>query len=636
MSWTEINHNKGMPYGGVPADTILQKLEETDPRYLPNTAPRRGDGFTGLEYKDYMIGEIIDRTPDKGYLESDRARRNPQMSREVLNTRYNGTRGSAGAEYPRHPEMFWGFTGDDPRGTTNDPRFDEMRKQMEHRVRQQTPLMGKSVGHDGGYGEAPHQEAERPLTGPAWQKMRTTMHEDARRRLKIFVEEKDGRAASGSVVSGENVYAGVKHTRTAAHDGATDQWYTGGRSSAARGDARSFAEESREGFVNSSVGKNVQRAIGLHAATESTIDMPVAKYGRALRGRTKASGAVAARALRDVDRQQQDWGLTRNGRSVAGSKALVLAMAEKARTRRAAAVRDPQAATMSYGAAADGVDSRAISQRTHTKAFADVDVAKAYFQAAPDHTPGIQHVGRNAISGAAQTKAAAAARSGATQQTPWQSEQNHLRAVLAANMAQAARQAGQHASTSNLVTAAYSAVADGARHDPFQPTTGQVAGLAIGRALKPGLSAAYGGNDRVRQETDAAVHAAAASRNLEIANYTGMVPVEGHNMSQTNIGALAAAAGGQKVYSAAAAQHLQNAILTQKHPEYRGQTQVTDLIEPSEQSLTGEKSVGSSEGTRMPGYRMGLKAARYDRVSRDGGDDPFDTQGSISGQLELD
>jgi hypothetical protein len=633
---------QGMPYGGVPADMILQKLEETDPRYLPPAAGRVGDGFTGLVHKDYMIGEILDRTPDQGYLEADRARRNPQMSREVLNTRYNGTRGSAGADYPRHPEMFLGFTGDDPRGTTNDPRFEEMRKQMAHRTRLLEPTMGNSVGHDGGFGEAPHQEAERPWTGPALQKMRTAVHEDVRRRMKIFTAEKEGRSSGNNTTSGSRANTGMLTSRSAVLGAGSEQWDPNTAAGGAeRSDARAFAENTRDGFVNASTGKNTRRAISLHAATISTVDMPTAKYGRTLRGRTKGSGTVANRAQHMVDRQQQDWGRTRGGRSVAGSKALVLAMSEKARTRRAAAVRDPTSAAGVRSSAGDGLTT---ADRPHARAFnADpeaTDVARAYYQASPDQTPGVQLVGRNAVPGAALAKAARDDRSGASQQAPWRTEQNHVRGALATNMAQAARQAGQHASTADLVLASFQAVADGTRHDPF---VGQKsAAHSSGRGIIPGISAARGGYDGVKQQVQAAVHATAASRNLEMANYSGAVPVEGHHLSQTNLHMLSAAAGGQRIHSAAAAQHLQNAMMAQKHPEYRGYTQVGGQVVASAQALTasatGEGLIGTNESIRTPGLRMGMKATRYDRIANEfgGGGDHGVTGDSQLGESTSD
>lgn len=626
MSWSEINHNRGMPYGGVPADVILERLEETDMRGAPSAAPTPGDGFTGLAYKDYMIGEIIDRTPDQGFLESDRARRNPQMSREVLNTRYNGTRGSTGAELPRHPELFLGFTGDDPRGTTNDPRFEEMRAQMAHRTRLLEPTMGNSVGHDGGFGAAPHQEAERPWTGPALQKMRTSVHEDMRRRMKIFTAEKEGRSAGNSVVGRGRAQSGLRAARSATLGSGGEQWASGAGTTGGleRSDSRTLADGTREGYVASRQGRKLAEG-GRHAATESTIDMPVAKYGRTLRGRTRGSGAEAIRAMRRPDRQQQDWGRTRGGRSVAGSKALSRAMTEGARSRRAATVRDPAAATAPYGAPADGVTSSEISRRAHAKGFSSdasaSDVAQAYYHASPDQTPGTQLVGRAAVPGQALAKGARDDRTGATQQLPWRAEQNHIRATLATNMAQAARQAGQHASTADLVTAAFQAVADGARHDPFIAQKGVE--LSSGRGVVPGEAAAHGGHDRVKQQAQAAVHAAAASRNLEVTSYSGRTPVEGGHMSRTNMDMLAAAAGGQRVHSAAAARHMQNAILSQKRPEYRGQTQTSGHSETHEQRLMREGQVGADTdaGARTPGLRMGLKAARYDRVAAaDGGD----------------
>src|SRR3989338_11546883 len=110
MSYTEIRHREGMPDGGMPYDIILGKLEETD-----NDLIDKYDEFHDLEedHKDYVRSEIVDWSPDAPYLESDQVRRDPGLARSMLNLRYNATRGSR-PELPRHPEMFYGFTGNDP------------------------------------------------------------------------------------------------------------------------------------------------------------------------------------------------------------------------------------------------------------------------------------------------------------------------------------------------------------------------------------------------------------------------------------------------------------------------------------------------------------------------------------------
>ena len=100
-SWSQLTNLKGMPYGGMPADSILVKLEETDPAALAAIGAARGfggpaEGFSGYDYKDYQIGEMLDRTLEQPFLASDSAHRDPSRSRSKLNLQYNGTRGGSG------------------------------------------------------------------------------------------------------------------------------------------------------------------------------------------------------------------------------------------------------------------------------------------------------------------------------------------------------------------------------------------------------------------------------------------------------------------------------------------------------------------------------------------------------------
>jgi len=221
-----------MPYGGAPNDAILVKLEETDPRLLQTTSnptgamyQGRGAGFTEEAHKDFAIGAVLDRTPDRPWLAEHETRRDGQLSRSVLNLRYNGTRGS-NSDLPRHPDMFLGFTGNDPRGADNTPRFDRMRRQVESRARQLEVRMGISVGHDGAPGEAAHQVAERPWTGPALQQARVRGHEWMRARTKVFDTSEWGRATGRNQVT-DQMYGA--RSRRAQASGASTPWQDGDR-----------------------------------------------------------------------------------------------------------------------------------------------------------------------------------------------------------------------------------------------------------------------------------------------------------------------------------------------------------------------------------------------------------------------
>lgn len=108
MSYLEINTREGLPYGGMPYDALVAKLEETDPALVAEV--HGDDEFSDIqdEYKNYVRSEITDWAPDAPSLESDHPRRDPAYSRSLLNLRYNGNRGSYDW-LPQHPELFYGW-----------------------------------------------------------------------------------------------------------------------------------------------------------------------------------------------------------------------------------------------------------------------------------------------------------------------------------------------------------------------------------------------------------------------------------------------------------------------------------------------------------------------------------------------
>jgi hypothetical protein len=174
--YTEINHYRGMNYGGMPHDQILYKLEETDPVLVGDV---RGKPYEEVENQidDYRRGVLIDWNSDPITLESDHARRDPSLSTSQINLRYNGGRGHSDDIYPRHPEMFLGFTGNDPRGAQNDPRFEQFRHHVYARAPNLTVRMGKNDDQS---------IPERPRTGAQRQKDRTDLQKLWRKRAKIF------------------------------------------------------------------------------------------------------------------------------------------------------------------------------------------------------------------------------------------------------------------------------------------------------------------------------------------------------------------------------------------------------------------------------------------------------------------
>lgn len=173
-----------LSYGGMPQDVLTRKFEETDPKYLPND-PERG-------YDKYVRSEIVDWGPDVSFLESDQPKRDPLLSRSMLSLRHNGTRGM---EYPRgpiHPDLFYGFMGNDPRGTTNDPRFDKARGFMESRAEGREFRMGKNDDN---------HLSERPWTGQSISHAMKKVHRVLKDKTRVFSAQKDGRIMNNNTIT---------------------------------------------------------------------------------------------------------------------------------------------------------------------------------------------------------------------------------------------------------------------------------------------------------------------------------------------------------------------------------------------------------------------------------------------------
>ena len=190
MSYTEIHQRRGMPYGGLPEAAILQKFEETPP---PAGAPADIED----EYDRYARGELVDRAPDATFLESDHARRDPATSRTLLNLRHSGGRGANDHRLPRHPEMFIGFTGDDPRGADNQPRLENSRAQITARGYGKQVRMGRNVGH------SDYIEADRPWGGDAFEYGKKEAQKRMKSNLLWFPGEKEGRPWGRNMVADE-------------------------------------------------------------------------------------------------------------------------------------------------------------------------------------------------------------------------------------------------------------------------------------------------------------------------------------------------------------------------------------------------------------------------------------------------
>ncbi len=180
-----VSSGRALQYGGAPHDIILRKLEETDPKYLDPNRPLAEDS-----YDDYARTEMVDWSPDAPYHESDHPRRDGSLSRSIINLRYNGTRGSR-PELPRHPELFYGFTDRDPRGTSTDPRLNEARRHVETRTPGKVVRMGNNDDH---------HLAERPWTGQDISYGAKEVHRRLKNNTRVFLNEKIGKALGRNLI----------------------------------------------------------------------------------------------------------------------------------------------------------------------------------------------------------------------------------------------------------------------------------------------------------------------------------------------------------------------------------------------------------------------------------------------------
>jgi hypothetical protein len=266
MSYTEINDYRGMPYGGMPHGAMLERMEVTDPVEVARVQGRSNLLTPGEEYDEYARAEIVDRTPDDPYLASDQIRRNDGgLSRSVLNVRYKDGRGSSDRMYPRHPEMFMGFMGNDPRGADTQPRFDKMRKHTEARMVGHVVRMGKNVG----VGDL--QVASRPWTATSIQRGEMTRRKILKERMRWFISAKEGRPWGRNMVADE--FFGSKKRHSLVDNGGE------GVDPAVGGDPRKSGDPVRgvEGMVPST---SVALGDAIRAQTESKgeADLPIQRY----------------------------------------------------------------------------------------------------------------------------------------------------------------------------------------------------------------------------------------------------------------------------------------------------------------------------------------------------------------------
>jgi len=304
MSWTEVNMREGLPDGGMPHETILWRMEETDPELVRAASARRAggiadnrsngrpygpddvDGVGPDEYDDYTRAEIIDWTPDAPYLESDHQRRDPSLSRSQLNVRFNGNRGAY--DYlPQHSEMFIGFTGNDPRGATNDPLMNQMRGQMDARAETLTVRMGDNDDN---------QLAERPWTNQSISYGMKELHRRTKRNAKLFSVTLEGRPWSRNIAADDLRYG--RNAGAARAGGAQDgaEGLPDARGEGPNTDSARFRGGDSGATHAEAVGRTADGGVGAGASTAGpwrhTGGMTAMSAGRAGQQRAAGRGVV--------------------------------------------------------------------------------------------------------------------------------------------------------------------------------------------------------------------------------------------------------------------------------------------------------------------------------------------------------
>lgn len=608
MSYTEINHKKGMPYGGMPHGAILERLEETDPRLILG---RHGGGLPGnadaaeaaLEvehaYDDFARAQLVDRTAETPWLEEHQPRRDPTISRTMINLRFNGGRGAADRTGPRHPDLFVGFTGNDPRGRdTYTPRIDGARAHTETRFRNHEVRMGKNVGH------GDFQVADRPWGGAAQSYAMKEGHRRLQKYAKWFSVQKEGRPWGRNVVhdalaSKKRRVAAMAHGREGLHVGearAPEIPTKSGLSPTAGVRVKAFSdgahgrfatETGAENFVSAEGGGVARRDINVGAAdsapwrnTEKGAALAVARYSRTAGNRStffseKSTGG--AHAVQESQGQE-----LRESRVGPGTNQNVLGegMGAAAAHRRAARRR----------AKTDvGLKKSEVAAARSTAALA-ANLGAAAKAAAIDHSAAQMSLGE---------EFAAPGRTGG----PGDAGANRRRAAAAPGASAASRLADATAMVASL-------------HGAQAPQSIAARETVVAGRLRPGLAdaegfATAGGAQRARdlagfasKHSEMALRRAAAAGGLEVASYRQLAPADS--------GGAATAAGLAAGFAAAGKSKAVERLGRSKGPEHRGATgsgaQAT--TSGSDRQTFGRTGDAMYRGATV----MGSKNARGDRL----------------------
>lgn len=184
---------EGLNYGAVSEREVMLKLEETD---MGDDRDGYRDTDTDYAFNKYSRMQIVDRNPDKPFLEGDKTWRTPQRANEHLSIRYNSDRSNmmgnnpSSGELPTHPEMFYGLTEKDPRGISTDVPLYRTREFMTGAkgARMQVPMGNNDDNH----------VADEPIEGWKWNQLNVANRKMTRRNMKVFAQEYMGRGTNNN------------------------------------------------------------------------------------------------------------------------------------------------------------------------------------------------------------------------------------------------------------------------------------------------------------------------------------------------------------------------------------------------------------------------------------------------------
>lgn len=591
MSYTEINYEKGMPYGGMPHDALLLRLEETDPDLVAQV--RGDDAFFDPEddYDQYVRAEIIDRAPDATYLESDHTRRDPALPRTILNLRHAGGRGPNDHRLPQHPELFLGFTGNDPRGADTQVRFDKVRAQTAARAREREVRMGHNVGH------GDFIEADRPWGGTTMEYDKKEMQRRMKGYWQWFIAQKEGRPWGRNTVADE--FYGLRQRRGVVGDG-TEGLYVPEQNQPG---SSNWIQQGTFDPVLGAEGDGVRRVDLSGDAdtapwrnTTGDADLAVQRYTAATGGGRETFGAGAAGGARAAAVQtDQTFGAAAQGKA-ANRRVLAEGLGAAAAHRRAVA--RATAGDTEHGqsavAARSGVSAPGLAR----------DIAAAARQVQHDQAMRSPGQVQDHEGGRLGPGAGLGAPSGDRQAALYSAQQDHVGPsnVRLANVGAMVRSL-REGTSAQFRTVQGQAVAAG----KMGTATGEVDSTAIGGGLAP--SEDY---TSIQHAAQVPLMRAAAADGLEVQQY-GQKTWQGQGVPLDAV--QSAQAGG---FASARASMQGRREGRSKAPEFRSHTQDPATIGDHADKVFG--AVGEYAGPHTGGLSVGDKNIRAS-VLTDGGDD---------------